>query len=388
MRLVVTGGGSGGHLSPALAVISKLKEKFTQQDLKFEILFIGGTLGMEGTKGPSVEQTVLPKTDIPHVFICAGKLQRRVSLTSLALVWGIIPGFLQSFYYLLKFKPDLIFSTGGFVSVPVVLAGWFLRIPIVLHEQTAAVGLANKIGGFFAKKVAISFLSSEKEFSKKKVVLTGNPIRPGILAVRAKRLATLQGDFLHTQVFPLIYVTGGALGSHIINETVGGILPYLLEKYLVVHQCGDNDVYKDDVKLLELKERLPKNLQLRYTLLKYLDEKQLADVFEKTTFSISRAGANTVNELMALGIPAILVPILWVTNNEQYKNARVLVNEGLGSILPENELTTDRLINEIESFAKRQEEFKARSLAVLAKEWPDAAEKLAEIIAEGLGDRF
>lgn len=378
MRLVVTGGGSGGHLSPALAVIAKLKEKFVQKNERLDILFIGGTLGMEGTKGPSAEQTVLPKTDIPHVFICAGKLQRRVSLTSSALIWGIIPGFLQSFYHLLKFKPDLIFSTGGFVSVPVVLAGWFLRIPTVLHEQTAAVGLANKIGSFFAKIVAISFLSSEKEFSKKKVVLTGNPIRPAILAVRGVRFLRLQKETI--EEYPLLYITGGSFGSHIINEVIGKILPHLLEKYVVVHQCGDNDVYQDYVKLLELKERLPKNTQLRYTLLKYLDEKQLAEVFEKTAFSISRAGANTVNELMALGIPAILVPIPWVQNNEQYKNARVLVNLGLGSILPENELTADRLINEIESFAKRQEEFKERSLAVLAKEWPDAAEKLAEII--------
>jgi len=378
MKLVVTGGGSGGHLSPALAVISKLKEKFAQKNSKLDILFIGGTLGMEGTKGPSAEQIVLPKTDIPHVFICAGKLQRSVSLTSPILLLGIIPGFLQSLYHLLKFKPDLIFSTGGFVSVPVVLAGWFLRIPTVLHEQTAAVGLANKIGGLFAKIVAISFLSSEKEFSKKKVVLTGNPIRPAILAVRGVRFLRLQKETI--EEYPLLYITGGSFGSHIINEVVGKILPHLLEKYLVVHQCGDNDVYQDYVKLLELKERLPKDMQSRYSLLKYLDERQLAEVFGKTLFAISRAGANTVNELMALGIPAILVPIPWVTNNEQYKNARVLANLDLGSIVAENELTPEGLLQEIETFEKRQEEFKSRSLAVLSKEWPDAAEKLAEII--------
>jgi len=380
MRLIVTGGGSGGHLSPALAVIEKLKKRL-------DILFIGGTLGMEGTRGPSVEQTVLPKTDIPYVFISAGKLQRSISLTSPILLLGIIPGLIQSLYHLLKFKPDLIFSTGGFVSVPVVITGWFLRIPIIIHEQTAAVGLANKIGGLFAKKVAISFLSSEKEFAKEKVVLTGNPVRSGILAVRSKRLSALQGDPLHAQVVPLIYVTGGALGSHIINEAVKKILPYLLEKYLVVHQCGDNEVYQDYAKLLELKNQLPPELKSRYTLLKYLDENQLAQVFEKTLFVISRAGANTVNELMALGIPAILVPIPWVTNNEQYKNARVLVNLGLGSIVAENELTPEGLLQEIETFEKREEELKGRSLVVLAKEWPDAAEKLAEIIMEEIGTR-
>lgn len=387
MRLVVTGGGSGGHLSPALAVIEELKKRFKEKNLPLEILFIGGNLGMEGARGSSVEQTILPPTGIPYVFISAGKLQRRFSFSSLGLLWGAIPGFFQSFYHLLKFKPDVIFATGGFVTVPAVASAWLLRIPIIIHEQTAAVGLANKIAGLFARIVAISFLVSQKEFNPRKTVLTGNPVRPKILAVRQDRREWLQvnvqrGVPSQASQAPSLYVTGGALGSHLINETIMGILPNLLQKHRVVHQCGDNGKFKDYEKLMQLKESLPEILKSHYSILKYVDEEELAKIYAEARLAISRAGANTVNELLILGIPAILIPIPWVTNNEQYKNARVLVNAGLGSIIPEDELTPQRLLSEIESFEKREEEFQKISVKLLSQDIPESAKMIAEMIYE------
>ncbi|MBM4402194.1 MAG: undecaprenyldiphospho-muramoylpentapeptide beta-N-acetylglucosaminyltransferase [Candidatus Cloacimonetes bacterium] len=376
MRITVTGGGSGGHISPALAVIEKLKQKSSHENKPLQILYIGGKLGMEGTKEPSLEQKILPQTDIPHVFIHAGKLQRSFSLRTPFLLGGVIPGFFEALYHLIKFKPDVIFSTGGFVTVPVVFSGWLLRIPIVVHEQTAVVGLANKIGGFFAKTIAVSFPSSIKEFPPKKVVATGNPIRSEILAAREVRK---QPPTTHHPP-PTIYITGGAQGSHIINETIKNALPELLKRVKIIHQCGSSPIYRDFEALINTARKLPDELSKRYEVLEYVGQGRIGDVFVKTDLVVARAGANTVNELAVLGIPAIFIPIPWVTNNEQYKNARILVNAGSATIIPENELTAEKLLNEIEEMIKNLDELNKKAKEFQKEVKVDAAEKLAEII--------
>ena len=380
MRIVITGGGSGGHISPALAVIEQLKEKAKAEKTPLQLLYIGGKLSMEGTKGPSVEQKILPQTDIPYVFIHAGKLQRSFSLKTPLLLWGAIPGFFEALYHLLIFKPDVIFSTGGFVTVPIVLTGWLLRIPIVVHEQTAAVGLSNKIGGFLAKIVAVSFPTSVKEFPKEKVVVTGNPIRSEILAAREARKqppTTIRqlADQLRT-----IYITGGAQGSHIINETIKKALPKLLQRGKIIHQCGSNEIYNDFEHLSDTAKELPEELFEHYEIIEYIGPKQIGQVFAKVNLVISRAGANTVNELAALGIPALLIPIPWVTNNEQYKNARILVNAGSARIIPEDELTAEKLLSEIDAMLANLNDFQSKAQELQKEVRLDAANKLAEII--------
>lgn len=382
MKIAVTGGGSGGHISPALAVIEKLKEKKELEKVPLEILYIGGRLRMEGTKGPSVEQRVLPQTDIPRIFIHAGKLQRSLSWRMPFLLWGTVPGFIEALYYLVKFKPDVIFSTGGFVTVPVVFAGFLLRIPIVVHEQTAAVGLSNKIGGFLAKMIAVSFPSSIKEFPKNKVIVTGNPIRSQILIAREAR-KELPATSLPVQAgckLRTIYITGGAQGSHIINQTVRKALPKLLKQAKVIHQCGSNELYHDFDNLLDTAQELPEELFERYELLEYIGLRKIGRVFAKADLVIARAGANTVNELAVLGIPAIFIPIPWVTNNEQYKNARILVNAGSARILPEDELTPEKLLNEVEGMVKNLDEFREKAEEFQKEVRVDAAEKLAGIL--------
>ena len=376
MRIVITGGGSGGHISPALAVIEQLKEKAKAEKTPLQLLYIGGKLGMEGTKSPSVEQKILPQTDIPYVFIHAGKLQRSFSLKTPLLLWGAIPGFFEALYHLLIFKPDVIFSTGGFVTVPVILAGWLLRIPIVVHEQTAAVGLSNKIGGFLAKIVAVSFPTSVKEFPKEKVVVTGNPIRSEILAAREARKQLLATS----RQLRTIYITGGAQGSHIINETIKKALPKLLKRGKIIHQCGSNELYNDFEHLSDTAKELPEELFERYEIIEYIGPKQIGQVFAKVNLVISRAGANTVNELAALGIPALLVPIPWVTNNEQYKNARILVNAGSARIIPENELTAEKLLAEVDTILANLNDFQSKAQELQKEVRLDAANKLAEII--------
>lgn len=376
MRVAVTGGGSGGHLSPALAVIQKIKE--LRPDA--EVLYIGGRLSMEGARQSSIEQRVLPKTDIPHIFIHAGKLQRRWRLSTVFLLWGAIPGFFEALYNLRKFKPQVIFSTGGFVSVPVIFAAWLLQIPIIIHEQTATVGLANRIGARFAHEVMVSFPSSARHFPAGKVTVSGNPIRSEVLAVVHKR---------QKREYPrapfLIYITGGAQGSHLINQVVAEALPQLLKKYRVIHQCGDNRLYNDYSSLSQKADRLEPHLHERYQLFKYIDVQDIGEVFFKADLVIGRAGANTVNEITALGIPAIFIPIPWVTNNEQYKNARILVNTGSAIILEERRLSAESLLKTVGVVIAGYAEYYERAQQARVNAKLKAAELLAKRILQYAG---
>lgn len=380
MRIVVTGGGSGGHVSPAIAVIGKLKEKKPE----VKLLYIGGKLSMEGVRQPSIEQKVLPTTDVSHVFIHAGKLQRRLSLSTMFLLLGIIPGFFESLYYLWKFKPDVLFSTGGYVAVPVVFAAWLLRTPIVIHEQTAAVGLANKISSFFAKKVAVSFLSSACEFPENKVIVTGNPIRSEVLKSAEYRQEQLSG--LEVKELPTIYITTGSQGSLAINRVVKEALSELLKRAKIIHQCGENERYEYFEELMNEVEKLPAELEQRYKIIEYVDTKHISSVYGKADLVVARAGANTVCEIAVLGIPAVFIPIPWVTNNEQYKNARILVNSGSATIIPEDELTVEKLLVEIDGMLANLDHFKNRAREAVQLVPLDAADRLAEEILN-LGSR-
>lgn len=371
MRVLVTGGGSGGHVSPALATIQKLKEKISD----LEVLYLGGRLGMEGSRGRSIEQKIFPSTNIPHKFIHAGKLQRRFNLSTPFLLLGVIPGFFEAFYFILSFKPDVVFSTGGFVTVPVVFAAWLLRVPILIHEQTAVVGLANKVCSFFSKRIAVSFPSSVHEFPLQKTFVSGNPLRKQVMEAGKKREQERERKIPFT-----LYITGGALGSHIINEAVEEILPELLTKFRVIHQCGESEIFKDYDRLSERKKYLDAQLRARYEVVKYVDTDHIEEVFAQADLAIARAGANTVNELAFLGIPAIFVPIPWVTHNEQYKNARILVNAGSAMILPEDQITGEKLLNQIREILKNFTYFQNKADEAKKLIRIDAAEVLAEEI--------
>ncbi len=367
-RIIVTGGGSGGHLSPALAVMQQIR----QQCPEAEILYLGGRLAMEGVRQPSLEQKILPQTPWPHRFIHAGKLQRRFSLSSLWLLKGVLPGLIESFYHLLHFRPAVVFSTGGYVSVPVVIAAWLLRIPILIHEQTAALGLSNRLAAYLAHEIFITFRSSLKYFPPHKTTLTGNPLRAEVLQARQRRQKKKKKQELKT-----IYLTGGAQGSHLLNQTVLPLLPELTKQYRLIHQCGDNPRYHDYEKLKKAREKLSPSQQKNYHLIPYLSAEELKEVWTAADLLIGRAGANTVYESMVLGLPTIFIPIPWVTNNEQYKNARVVVNAGSGRILREEELSPSRLGEEIENLAANYEEYWQRAQSLSAEVPLRASEKIA-----------
>lgn len=353
---------TGGHLTPALAVIKKLQEEGSWQ-----ILFIGRKHTMEGDRRLSVESQIIPKLGIDFTSISAGRIQRRFAIRYfLPAILKIPLGFFQSFYYIEKFHPDVILSFGGYLAVPVVLAGWLLGIPIITHEQSVLPGLATRFISLFAKKVAVSWKETLKYLSKKKSIFTGNPIRDEIL-----KITHTPCPIPHT---PTIYITGGNQGAHVINEVVRKCLPELLKKYRIIHQCGMVGYYQDWEKLDARRCTLDANLKKRYRLQKWFDSQEAADILTKADLVISRAGANIVYELAFLGKPAIFIPL--PSGREQLINAKKLVRVGLAEILPQSKLTVKSLILSIEllmrNLGKYQKEGKQAEKLVR----PDAVEKL------------
>lgn len=283
---------------------------------------------------------------VPYRAIQTGKLRRYLSLqTPLDLLVRLPFGGLQAFRAVRKFRPQVIFSTGGYVCVPTVAAGRVLRVPSLTHEQTALVGLANRIAGRFATKVAVSYPQSASYFKPGKVIVTGNPVRsavlwgdPGLAAARYEFQPSL----------PTLYITGGAQGSHAINMAVHDALLSLLECCQIIHQCGAGpDGSGDDLRLLQkLRAELPPHLQVRYRVQAYVGE-ELGDVYALSSLVVGRAGAGTVNELASLGKPSILVPLPGAAGGEQEANARVLGREGGAVVLLQDSLTSDTLVEKV-----------------------------------------
>jgi UDP-N-acetylglucosamine--N-acetylmuramyl-(pentapeptide) pyrophosphoryl-undecaprenol N-acetylglucosamine transferase len=295
---------------------------------------------MIGDQKPGAEYLEVTKKDFPFFEIKAGKLQPRYNF--FVYLFRIPLGFWQSLRLLLKIKPDLIFSFGGYLAVPVSFSAFALGIPVVTHEQTTVAGSANKAIAKIAKKVFISFESSAKYFPQDKVVFTGLPLREEIFKSSKK---------LFSNSKKTVYITGGKQGSHIINEAVFEVLPQLLDKFNVIHQCGSTTLFNDIKKAKEIKESLGEK-EKNYLVQEYFFEEEIGAVFDTADLVISRAGAHTVYELMMLKKPAILIPIPWAAQNEQLKNAQMLSSLGLAEILPEEKLPR-QLLPTILNFDKK-----------------------------------
>jgi len=300
MKILLTGGGTGGHLIPLLSVIAEIKKR----DAQAEFLFVGPKSDFNDT---------LREAGIEVKIITAGKFRRYFSLQNFSDIFKVLMGIDQAFFYILKFKPDVIFSKGGFASVPAVFAASYTRIPILTHESDTVPGLANKLIGHFAKKIFISFPESRKYFPDKKIIVSGNPIREDILEGdknRAQRFFGLREDL------PIILVFGGSQGAQKINEALFDSLPKLLADFQVIHICGTKNVEEIEKKMdgLELANKK------RYKVYPYLKD-EMKDAFALSDFIISRAGANSLSEIIALDKPSLIIPLPSAANNHQYHNA-------------------------------------------------------------------
>jgi UDP-N-acetylglucosamine--N-acetylmuramyl-(pentapeptide) pyrophosphoryl-undecaprenol N-acetylglucosamine transferase len=354
-RIIITGGGSGGHVSVAQSIISELEKRYS--NTKEMILYIGGDLAMIGdTTNTSIEERIIVPTGYTFKKLRAGKLQRYFSLKTFELFFRGFLGISDAYNYVKEFKPDLIISTGGFVSVPVALAAFLLKIPLYIHEQTASVGLSNRIAGFIAKKIFVSFEQSLKFFPKKKTIVVGNPVRDEIFQsiVESENAKTILKMSENKKTFPIILVMGGSLGSHIINVAIRNSLTHILEKYQIILQTGVNQTFKDYDVLIKDRLTLPKEKQNRLLIVKSLNRDEIGTAFKYSDVYLGRSGANFVYELGLLQIKSILVPIPWVTHNEQEKNANILVDMGTGTIVREGELSKDKIMDTVKMMLDKE----------------------------------
>ena len=371
-RILVTGGGTSGHISPALALIETLRQM--KPDAQF--LYIGSKKGLE--------RGLVEAANIPFVPISTGKLRRYISPENLLDQFRIPVGLAQSLYQIKKFRPDVVLATGGYVTVPPVVAAGLNHIPVLIHEQTVQIGLANRINARFATRIALSWEGARHSLSPRAREISwvaGNPVRASIFGGDAG--AATQHFGLSDENLPTIYVTGGSLGARVINRAVEDCLPQLLETARVIHQCGEQSAEKesDFDRLTRARLVLPERLQKRYALSKFIRD-ELRDVLALADLVIGRAGAGTVTEMCAVGKAALYVPLVPTGGDEQTKNAQMAVNAGAARILRQSDCDGPNLLKTVEemlSDAKdlRQMGEEARKLAK-----PAAARDIARAVLE------
>jgi UDP-N-acetylglucosamine--N-acetylmuramyl-(pentapeptide) pyrophosphoryl-undecaprenol N-acetylglucosamine transferase len=363
MKILLTGGGSGGHIIPILAVVEKLKEI---KNGNIEFLFLSPNSGFNKSTS---------ETGMQIKIIKAGKLRRYFSWENFTDIFKIIIGIFQSFYYIYKFKPDVVFSKGGFASVPPAIAAWILRKPIVTHESDIVPGLANRIIARFASKILISFSATEKYFDKNKVVLTGNPIRSDITkgnVENALKFFKLSSDL------PTILIFGGSQGAQKINKMVLEILPDLIERCQIIHQCGDKNYEEIKNKINKLNLKYPE----RYRVYLFI-KKEMKNAYALAEIVISRAGANSLAEIAVLKKPNILIPLSTSASNHQFKNAEFFAEKNASLIIDETVNNSRDLANAIFKLLsdKNLQGQMRRNLLELSLS-QNASQKIAEEIIE------
>ncbi len=309
-KIVLTGGGTAGHVTPNMALLPRLRE------LGYDIHYIGSYDG--------IEKKLIEECDIPYYGISSGKLRRYFDVKNFSDPFKVLKGYSQAIRLLKKLKPDVVFSKGGFVSVPVILAAKHCKVPSIIHESDLTPGLANKLAIPAAQKVCCNFPETLQYLPKEKAVLTGSPIRRELM--NGNRLRAL--ELCHfTANKKVLLVVGGSTGSQLINNVVRGLLPELCKYYQVIHLCGKGN----------LEPSL--NHQEGYAQFEYA-RNELADFFALADLVISRAGANAICEILALHIPNILIPLsASASRGDQILNARSFENQGFSYVLEEEQLS-------------------------------------------------
>lgn len=315
-KIVLTGGGTAGHVTPNIALLPRLKE------LGYEIYYFGSYDG--------IEKKLIADFDIPYYGIATGKFRRYFDPKNFTDPFRVIKGFSEAKKYLKELKPDVVFSKGGFVSVPTVHAAASLKIPCIIHESDMTPGLANKLCIPVADKICCNFPETLQKLSPEKALLTGSPIREELTKGDAEAGRRLCG--FNTEK-PVIMVIGGSLGATNVNRFVRAALPTLLEDFQVVHLCGKDKV---DNMLLN---------QPGYKQFEYL-KTELKDIFAMADLVISRAGANAICELLALKKPAILIPLPSSSSRgDQLLNAKSFESQGFSMVIDEDDLS-EKLLTE------------------------------------------
>lgn len=365
MRIVLTGGGTGGHLTPLVAIANKLKSKLGPEA---QFLYIGS--------GAPMEKQIMSEEGIPAKFVLSGKMRRYFSFQNFVDVFKIPIGFFQSLGILLWFSPDVIFSKGGYVAIPIVVAAWIYRIPIMIHESDSIPGVANKFLAKFANRIAVAYPSAEEYFPREKTALVGNPVRFQVLEGDP---ALIRERLKFTESKKVILVLGGSQGSQTINLAIVKVLPRLLHQFQIIHQTGQEHLEEilKEAAFLGIKPGHD-----GYFATPFLNANDLKEAFALSDLVISRAGATFITEIAANEKPAILIPISESANDHQRMNAYALAHIGAAIVLEESNLGEHILMEKIEKIMTDQDLRQGMTQKIKTFYHPNAAEVIASSLIE------
>jgi UDP-N-acetylglucosamine--N-acetylmuramyl-(pentapeptide) pyrophosphoryl-undecaprenol N-acetylglucosamine transferase len=342
-KIILTGGGTAGHVMPHMAILPELRRN------GFNPIYIGSG---------GIEKDIARKYDVPFFQISTGKLRRYFSIDNFLDVFRIIYGFLQSLNLMIRLRPDVVFSKGGFVAVPVTVAAWMWRVPVVTHESDYSPGLANKLIAPFSRKILFTFPETARFLKPSKSVLVGSPVRPELFLGSADKAHELCA---FTEKKPSILVMGGSQGAQRINDALRDILPRLLKTYNVIHLTG--------------KGKSISFVDPGYRSFEFLGE-QLKDVFAAADLVVSRAGANSIFELLALRKPMLLIPLEIGSRGDQILNARSFQANGWAHQLSEAALTSETFYQAISKLED------SKSAMIMAQSLVKADTVPAKIVGE------
>ncbi|MDF2722634.1 MAG: UDP-diphospho-muramoylpentapeptide beta-N-acetylglucosaminyltransferase [Paenibacillus sp.] len=348
--IIFTGGGSAGHVTPNLALIGKLKE------MGWKIDYIGSSDG--------IEKGIIAEAGLPFHAISSGKLRRYFDLKNVKDPFKVAKGVVDAYRVIRKLKPNIIFSKGGFVTVPVVVAAWMNRVPVIIHESDMTPGLANRLSTPFASKVCVTFPETTRHLPGGKVELTGLPIRQEVLQGNAWK--GLNACDFH-KLKPVLLIMGGSLGSKAINNAVRGDLDRLLDKFQIVHLCGKGNID-------EALSKVRGYRQFEYVTSELPDLLAMADVV------VSRSGSTSIFEFLSLRKPMLLVPLpLSASRGDQILNAKSFAAQGYCEVLDEEQLTAELLGDKLFDLYDRRDEYIGR---MQSHSNQDSISRIVKLIAE------
>lgn len=363
MRFVITGGGTGGHIYPALAIADRLKEEFSNT----EILYVGTKNGLE--------RDVVPRKGYPIEFVHAEGLSRQKSYKNIVTLLKTMQGVVQSMAIIARFKPDAVIGTGGYVAGPVMLAAVLLRKPTLIHEQNAFPGVTNRLLSKYVDQIALSFEEAEKYFKGKTMTHTGNPIRREILTYSREEGLQCLGLAPGKKT---IFAVGGSGGATSLNQAMLDFYPYIAAHpdFQLVHVTGKRDYDHQMAAIQERKLELGPRIRVE----KYLYH--IEQAYAVADLVIGRSGAITLAELTARGIPAVLIPFPHSTDNHQEHNARALEKAGAARVILDQELTGTTLTGMVDEIFSSKGVLEKMKQASLMMGRPDADQRIIQIVRE------
>ncbi len=370
MKILFTGGGTAGHVFPIIAIVRKIKENPKAKSIEF--LYIGPK--------DEFSSSLLAQEGIEVKQIFAGKIRRYFSLKNIIdFVFKVPVGFFQAFYHIFVSSPDLIFSKGGYGSVPSVLAGWILLTPIILHESDVVPGLSNKIVSKAAIEVFTAFpVEKTAYFPAEKILSVGNPIREEVYRGDRKKAYQI---FALTGEKPVILIMGGSQGAQRVNNVILAVLPQLLEEFEIIHQTGRANFTQVSA---ESRVIIKEGQEKYYHPVEFLNEKELPHAYQASDIIVSRSGAGSLFEIASVAKPSILVPLADSAQDHQVKNAYAYSANGAAIVMEELNFTPHFLMERLEYLFSKPEKLKQMGQKAESLARPDAAKVVAEYLVEYL----